>query len=75
MVGAARARNGDLYGSAAYGSIAGVAGSMTTAARAVGPFAAAVYAGLVGYTALLWTLAGVAVVAAALAYRAEKGIT
>jgi MFS family permease len=64
----------DLYGSAAYGSIAGVAGSMTTAARAAGPFAAAVYAGLVGYTALLWTLAAVAVTAAALAYRAEKVI-
>ena len=31
----------DLYGSGAYGTIAGVAGGMTTAARAAGPFAAA----------------------------------
>jgi predicted MFS family arabinose efflux permease len=58
----------DLYGSAAYGSIAGVAGAMTTAARAAGPFAAALYAGLVGYTALLWTLAALALGAALLAY-------
>jgi MFS family permease len=64
----------DLYGSAAYGSIAGVAGSMTTAARAAGPFAAAVYAGLVGYTALLWTLSAIAVVAAVLAYQAERRV-
>jgi predicted MFS family arabinose efflux permease len=58
----------DLYGSAAYGAIAGVAGAMTTAARAAGPFAAALYAGLVGYTALLWTLAVLALGAAVLAY-------
>ena len=48
----------DLYGAGAYGTIASVAGSMTTAARAAGPFAAALYAAAVGYTALLWTLAG-----------------
>ena len=47
----------DLYGSGAYGTIAGVAGGMTTAARAAGPFAAALYAAAVGYTTLLWTLA------------------
>ena len=47
----------DLYGSGAYGTIAGVAGGMTTAARAAGPFAAALYATAVGYTTLLWTLA------------------
>ena len=40
---------------------------MTTAARAAGPFAAAVYAAVVGYTALLWTLVALAAVAAALA--------
>ena len=57
---------------AAYGSIAGVAGSMTTAARAVAPFAAAVYAAAVGYTALFWTLVGLALVAALLALRAEQ---
>lgn len=62
----------DLYGSAAYGSIAGVAGAMTTAARAAGPFTAALYAGLFGYTALLWSLSGLAVAAAALAYCATR---
>ena len=62
----------DLYGAAAYGAIAGVAGALTTAARAAAPFTAAVYAGLVGYSALLWTLAAIAVVAAWLAYGAER---
>jgi MFS family permease len=63
----------DHYGPAAYGTIASVAGGLTTAARAAGPFAAAVYATAVGYTALLWTLAALALVAAALAHRAERG--
>ncbi|HEY6890575.1 MAG TPA: MFS transporter [Solirubrobacter sp.] len=62
----------DLYGSGAYGAIASVAGAMTTGARAVGPFAAALYAAAVGYTALLWTLSGLAFVAAVLAHRAER---
>ena len=57
----------DLYGAGAYGTIASVAGGMTTAARAAGPFLAAVYAAAVGYTALLWTLVALAVVAALLA--------
>ena len=57
----------DLYGSGAYGTIAGVAGGMTTAARAAGPFAAALYATAVGFTTLLWTLALLALAAAALA--------
>jgi MFS family permease len=61
----------DLYGPGAYGTISSVAGSMTTAARAVGPFAAALYAAAVGYTTLLWTLSALAVIAAALAYEAE----
>jgi hypothetical protein len=61
----------DLYGPAAYGSIAGVAALTTTGARAVGPFAAAVFAATLGYSALLWTLAGLSVAAATLAYRAE----
>jgi predicted MFS family arabinose efflux permease len=61
----------DRYGSGAYGTIAGVAGGLTTAARAAGPFAAALYAGAVGYTALLWTLAGLALAASLLACRAE----
>jgi predicted MFS family arabinose efflux permease len=62
----------DLYGATAYGTIAGVAGGLTTAARAAGPFAAALYAAVVGYTTLLWTLAALAVAAAALAHRAER---
>jgi predicted MFS family arabinose efflux permease len=62
----------DLYGSGAYGAIASVAGAMTTGARAVGPFTAALYAAAVGYTALLWTLCGLAVIAALLAHRAER---
>jgi MFS family permease len=61
----------DLYGAGAYGTIASVAGAMTTAARAGGPVAAALYAAAVGYTTLLWTLAALALAAATLAYRAE----
>lgn len=62
----------DLYGGAAYGTINSVAAAGTTGARAAGPVLAAVYAGAVGYGALLWTLAGIAVVAALLAHRAER---
>jgi MFS family permease len=61
----------DLYGTGAYGTIAAVTGSMTTAARAVGPVAGAVYAAVFGYVGLLWTLAALALVAAVLAWRAE----
>jgi MFS family permease len=61
----------DLYGAGAYGAIASVAAAMTTTARAAGPVAAALYAAVVGYAALLWTLAGIAVLAAVLAFRAE----
>jgi MFS family permease len=61
----------DLYGSAAYGTIASVAGGLTTAARAAGPLAAALYAAAVGYTVLLWTLAALALAAAVLAHRAQ----
>ena len=57
----------DLYGAAAYGTIASVAGGVNTAARAAGPFLAAVYATVAGYTGLLWTLVALAVVAALLA--------
>ena len=57
----------DLYGAAAYGTIASVTGGVNTAARAAGPFLAAVYASVVGYTGLLWTLVALAVVAALLA--------
>ena len=44
---------------------------MSTIARAGGPIAAAVLAAAAGYEALLWTLAALATLAAALAYRAE----
>ena len=60
----------DLFGSDAYGTIASMAAFLITAARAVGPVAAAVYAAAFGYVALLWTLVAVTVVAAVLAYRA-----
>jgi predicted MFS family arabinose efflux permease len=61
----------DLYGGKAYGTIASVAASMTTSARAGGPIAAALLAATAGYEALFWTLAGIAALAAVLAYRAE----
>ena len=61
----------DRYGAGSYGTIGGVAAFFTTGARAGGPVAAAVYAAAVGYTTLLWTLAACALLAAALAFRAE----
>jgi MFS family permease len=61
----------DRYGQAAYGTITGVAASVTIAARAAAPVAAAAYAAAVGYPALFWTLAAVAAVATVLGYRAE----
>jgi predicted MFS family arabinose efflux permease len=64
----------DLYGPAGYGTIAGVMGAVTTVARAAAPVTAALYAAAAGYTALLWSLAGLAAVAAALAYRAERSV-
>ncbi len=62
----------DLYGPGAYGTIAAVAGAMTTGARALGPVSGALYAAAFGYVTLLWTLAALALVAAALAWRAER---
>jgi MFS family permease len=62
----------DRYGSAAYGAISSVAASATTAARAVGPVAAAAYAAATGYPTLLWTLAALTLVAGVLAYRSER---
>ena len=61
----------DRYGAAAYGTIGGVAASLTTGARAAGPVSAAVYAAAVGYSTLLWTLVAFTVAAAALAFLAE----
>ena len=65
----------DRYGQASYGTIAGVAASVTIAARAAAPVAAAVYATAVGYAGLLWTLAALAMGAAVLGYRAERSVT
>jgi predicted MFS family arabinose efflux permease len=62
----------DRYRPGAYATIAGVAASVTTAARAAGPIAAALWASLVGYSALLWTLSALAALAAALGYRAQR---
>jgi MFS family permease len=58
----------DRYGAAEYGAIAGVMAAVTTGARAAGPIAGAAWASAVGYEALLWTLAGLAALAAALAF-------
>ena len=62
----------DRYGSAAYGAIAGVTASVTTAARALAPVAAALWASVVGYDALLWTLVGLAALAVLLGAQAER---
>ena len=62
----------DRYGSAAYGAIAGVAASVTTGARAAAPVAAAVWASVVGYEGLLWTLAALAALAVVLGAQAER---
>jgi predicted MFS family arabinose efflux permease len=59
----------DRYGSQEYGAIGGVLAAVTTGARAVGPVAGAAWASLVGYEALLWTLAGLAALAVAIAAR------
>jgi MFS family permease len=61
----------DLYGAGGYGTIAAVAGAMTTGARAVAPVAGALYAAALGYVALLWTLSALALIAAALAWQTE----
>ena len=57
----------DRYGPAAYGTIGGVVGAGTMAARAVAPVAAAAWAAVVGYGAMLVTLAVIAAVATVLA--------
>ena len=62
----------DRYGGGSYGTISSVAAAGTTGARAAGPVGAAVYAAAVGYGAMLWTLVGLAAVAALMAYRAER---
>ena len=62
----------DRYGGGSYGTISSVAAAGTTGARAAGPVGAAVFAAAVGYRAMLWTLVGLAAVAALMAYRAER---
>lgn len=62
----------DLYGAASYGTIAGVAGAVTTAARAAGPVGAAVLAAAAGYEATLWCLVALTIAAAAMAVRGER---
>jgi MFS family permease len=62
----------ELYGAGSYGTIAAVAASATTAARAIAPVTAAVYAAVIGYAGLFWTLAALAASAALLAWRAES---
>jgi predicted MFS family arabinose efflux permease len=65
----------ELYGAGSYGTIASVAAALTTASRATAPVAAALYAGLLGYPALLWTLAALTATGALLAWRAEQAMT
>lgn len=62
----------DTYGAAAYGTIAGVAGATTTAARAAGPVAAAVVIAAVGYEVTLTLLVALSSLAAALATAAAR---
>jgi hypothetical protein len=55
----------DAYGSAFYGSIAGVAAACATGARAVAPVVAAgAYVAFEGYQPLLWLLVAASVLAA-----------
>jgi predicted MFS family arabinose efflux permease len=61
----------DLYGPGAYGLIGGVAASATTGARALGPVVGAAWAVVVGYSALMWSFVGLALLAAAMAYVGE----
>jgi MFS family permease len=62
----------DRYGAASYGAIASVMGAGTMSARAVAPVAAAAWAATVGYASMLLTLSALAVLAALLAFAAER---
>ncbi len=63
----------DAYGSAFYGSIAGVAAACATGARAVAPVAAAgVYVAFGGYKPLFWLLVVGSVLAAVTAHHANR---
>lgn len=65
----------DRYGQAAYGTISGVAQSVTVAARGLAPVTASLYLAVVGYGTLLWSLVALALAAAALGYGAERSAT
>lgn len=58
----------DRYGHTIYGAVAGVAAATSTAARAIGPVAAATFATLAGDDAMVWTLSTLALLAAALVF-------
>jgi MFS family permease len=63
----------DAYGSAFYGSIAGLAATCATAARAVAPVAAAgAYVAFNGYEPLLWLLVAGSLLAALSAWLAQE---
>ena len=63
----------DAYGSAFYGSIAGIAAACATGARSVAPVVAAgAYVAFHGYKPLLWLLVSGAVLAALSARRANR---
>jgi MFS family permease len=63
----------DAYGSAFYGSIAGLAATCATGARAVAPVAAAgAYVAFGGYKPLLWLLVAGSVLAALSAWQANQ---
>jgi hypothetical protein len=63
----------DAYGSAFYGSIAGLAATCATAARAVAPVAAAgAYVAFNGYEPLLWLLVVGSLLAALSAWLAHE---
>ncbi|MBA2276559.1 MAG: MFS transporter [Chloroflexia bacterium] len=64
----------DLYGPAAFGSISGVLGALVTGARALAPVGtSALVAWWGGYTPVLWFLAALAALAAALVLFANEG--
>jgi cyanate permease len=64
---------GDLFGARHYGSIAGVLAFCATAATAFGPvFAGVLYDAVGGYTAVIWVLIVMAVIAAGAASQVER---
>jgi MFS family permease len=64
----------DRHGTALYGTIAGVAASVTTFARALGPVSAAAVATVSGYTAMLCMLVALTALAALCAAGSERAL-